>query len=128
MGHAGLDEARLKPVALIRLARGLEDLPAGPKVLGPGSISLALDALREVVPEASYLAIHPMRAQQELVGLLVVGFASRGPMPADLDFLRSAADQLGLTIRNTQLYEQEQRSRVEAEALLKALRQMQKVA
>jgi len=52
----------------------------------------------------------PMNAHDEFIGLLIAGLPQGAPPRTDLDFLRSAAGQMALVVRNTQLYEDERRA------------------
>ena len=122
-GQAGIDADRLSKANMFRLTNPDADIPQVLQVTAPEYLPPALAQTRHLfTPETVALVLIPLTAQNERIGLQIVGLRHRAVDPYDLDFLQSAADQLALIVRNTQLYADEHRARTDAEGLVKALR------
>ena len=126
-GYAGVSESQAEKVRSLRLDAAGARLLRSEQSGTPAELPLPLVPLREVLPSAAKRIVSmPMNAQDEFVGLMTIALPQAKPPKTDLDFLRSAAGQLALVVRNTQLYEDEQRAhrQVVQQERLTALGQM----
>lgn len=125
-GQAGIPAGRLAAANILKLANPDAELPPALQLTAPEYLPPSLAPAHSLFSEATTtLVLIPLNAQSERIGLQIVGLRRVAVDTHDLDFLQSAADQLALSVRNTQLYADEQRARTDAESLVKALRATQ---
>ncbi len=126
-GYAGISESQAESVRSLKMDAAAARLLRSEQSGTPAELPQPLTSLRQVLPSSAKRIVSiPMNAQDEFVGLIIVALPEGKPPKTDLDFLRSAAGQLALVVRNTQLYEDEQRAhrQVVQQERLTALGQM----